>query len=164
MDITLSEDIDAEYLEDVADILTNKEFLALNSYRHHVATTRLMHSINVSYISWLTAKKLGCDAQAAARAGLLHDFFLYDPREGRPSRELQAFCHPKVAARTSGETFEISEKERDAILSHMFPLGPLPKSPEAWIISGADKICACAEVFHITIALARDGRVAVSPA
>ena len=50
MDITLSEDIDAEYLEDVADILTNKEFLALNSYRHHVATTRLMHSINaVSY-------------------------------------------------------------------------------------------------------------------
>ena len=92
MDITLSEDIDAEYLEDVADILTNKEFLALNSYRHHVATTRLMHSINVSYISWLTAKKLGCDAQAAARAGLLHDFFLYDPREGRPSRELQAFC------------------------------------------------------------------------
>lgn len=51
MDITLSEDIDAEYLEDVADILTNKEFLALNSYRHHVATTRLMHSINVSYIS-----------------------------------------------------------------------------------------------------------------
>ena len=126
MDITLSEDIDAEYLEDVADILTNKEFLALNSYRHHVATTRLMHSINVSYISWLTAKKLGCDAQAAARAGLLHDFFLYDPREGRPSRELQAFCHPKVAARTSRETFEISEKERDAILSHMFPLGPLP--------------------------------------
>ena len=91
--------------------LTNKEFLALNSYRHHVATTRLMHSINVSYISWLTAKKLGCDAQAAARAGLLHDFFLYDPREGRPSRELQAFCHPKVAARTSGETFEISEKK-----------------------------------------------------
>lgn len=100
--------------------------------------------------------------QAAARAGLLHDFFLYDPREGRPSRELQAFCHPKVAARTSGETFKISEKERDAILSHMFPLGPLPKSREAWIISGADKICACAEVFHITIALARDGRVAVS--
>ena len=120
--------------------------------------------MNVSYISWLLAKKLGCDAKAAARAGLLHDFFLYDPKQGRPSRELQAFCHPKVAARTSRETFEISEKERDAILSHMFPLGPLPKSLEAWIISGADKICACAEVFHITIALARDGRVAVSPA
>ena len=77
MDITLSEDIDAEYLEDVSDILTNREFLALNCFRHHYATTRLMHSMNVSYISWLLAKKLGCDAKAAARAGLLHDFFLY---------------------------------------------------------------------------------------
>ena len=77
MDITLSEDIDAEYLEDVSDILTNREFLALNCFKHHYATTRLMHSMNVSYISWLLAKKLGCDAKAAARAGLLHDFFLY---------------------------------------------------------------------------------------
>ena len=49
MDITLSEDIDAEYLEDVSDILTNREFLALNCFRHHYATTRLMHSMNVSY-------------------------------------------------------------------------------------------------------------------
>ena len=65
MDITLSEDIDAEYLEDVADILTNKEFLALNSYRHHVATTRLMHSINVSYISWLTACLLYTSSSAS---------------------------------------------------------------------------------------------------
>ena len=95
MDITLSEDIDPEYLEDVSDILTNREFLALNCFKHHYATTRLMHSMNVSYISWLLAKKLGCDAKAAARAGLLHDFFLYDPKQGRPSRELQAFCHPR---------------------------------------------------------------------
>ena len=78
MDITLSEDIDPEYLEDVSDILTNREFLALNCFKHHYATTRLMHSMNVSYISWLLAKKLGCDAKAAARAGLLHDFFLYN--------------------------------------------------------------------------------------
>ena len=81
MDITLSEDIDPEYLEDVSDILTNREFLALNCFKHHYATTRLMHSMNVSYISWLLAKKLGCDAKAAARAGLLHDFFLYDPKQ-----------------------------------------------------------------------------------
>ena len=107
MDITLSEDIDPEYLEDVSDILTNREFLALNCFKHHYATTRLMHSMNVSYISWLLAKKLGCDAKAAARAGLLHDFFLYDPKQGRPSRELQAFCHPKVAAANSKATFDM---------------------------------------------------------
>ena len=164
MDITLSEDIDPEYLEDVSDILTNREFLALNCFKHHYATTRLMHSMNVSYISWLLAKKLGCDAKAAARAGLLHDFFLYDPKQGRPSRELQAFCHPKVAAANSKATFDITEKEKEAILSHMFPLGPLPKTHEAWIITGADKLCACVEVFHIGIALTRSGRVVVSAA
>ena len=164
MDITLSEDIDPEYLEDVSDILTNREFLALNCFKHHYATTRLMHSMNVSYISRLLAKKLGCDAKAAARAGLLHDFFLYDPKQGRPSRELQAFCHPKVAAANSKATFDITEKEKEAILSHMFPLGPLPKTQEAWIITGADKLCACVEVFHIGIALTRSGRVVVSAA
>lgn len=85
MDITLSEDIDPEYLEDVSDILTNREFLALNCFKHHYATTRLMHSMNVSYISWLLAKKLGCDAKAAARAGLLHDFFcMIRSRDGPP--------------------------------------------------------------------------------
>ena len=120
--------------------------------------------MNVSYISWLLAKKLGCDAKAAARAVLLHDFFLYDPKQGRPSRELQAFCHPKVAAANSKATFDITEKEKEAILSHMFPLGPLPKTQEAWIITGADKLCACVEVFHIGIALTRSGRVVVSAA
>ena len=94
----------------------------------------------------------------------LHDFFLYDPKQGRPSRELQAFCHPKVAAANSKATFDITEKEKEAILSHMFPLGPLPKTQEAWIITGADKLCACVEVFHIGIALTRSGRVVVSAA
>ena len=161
MDITLSEDIDAEYLEDVADILTNKEFLALNSYRHHVATTRLMHSINVSYISWKLAKKLGCDATVAARAGLLHDFCPYDFRQKTPTGEHQAFYHPKAAADNSARTFDISEKEWNAILTHMFPLGPVPKNREAWITTMADKICASLELCHIAVALARRNRVVV---
>ena len=162
MDITLSEDIDPEYLEDVSDILTNREFLALNCFKHHYATTRLMHSMNVSYISWLLAKKLGCDAKAAARAGLLHDFCLYDFREKPPTGGFQAFYHPRVAARNSQEVFGISEREKSAILSHMFPLGPVPKNREAWIITMADKICASMEYCHIYIALERGRRVVVA--
>lgn len=164
MDITLSEDINADYLKDVRDILANEEFLTLNLFRHHYATTRLMHSLNVSYISWILARKLGCNTQAAARAGLLHDFFLYDPRTCKPDDEPLCIHHPKVAAKNSQQTFGITEKEHKAILTHMFPLGPMPRSREAWIISAADKICACVEVCHIAIALARKGRVVVSPA
>ena len=101
-----------------------------------------MHSLNVSYISWLIARKLGWDAQTAARAGLLHDFCVYDFKDKLPKGEIQAYYHPRVAASTSERHFLISDKERQAILSHMFPLGPLPESREAWLISLADKLCA----------------------
>ena len=73
MDIQLSDEVSQAYLSEVEDILKNKEFLSLSLYEHHQWTNRLMHSINVSYISWKLAKKLGCDATVAARAGLLHD-------------------------------------------------------------------------------------------
>ena len=78
MDIQFSEEISAAYLSVVRHILENEEFLSLCLYSHHQWTNRLMHSVNVSYISWKIAKKLGCDEKAAARAGLLHDFCPYD--------------------------------------------------------------------------------------
>lgn len=120
-----------------------------------------MHSVNVSYLSWMIAKKLGCDEKTAARAGLLHDFCPYDFDERTPTGEHQAFYHPKAAAENSQQTFDISSKERDAILTHMFPLGPIPKNKEAWIITLADKICATFELCHIAVALARCNRVAI---
>ena len=69
MDITVSEDIDSEFLEVVRDILEDREFKKLNCFRQHLKTTRFMHSLNVSYISWCLARRFRCDARAAARAG-----------------------------------------------------------------------------------------------
>ena len=163
MDITIAADIDPEFLEIVQHILDDAEFKKLNLYRQHLKTTRLMHSINVSYISWKLAKKFHWDAQTAARAGLLHDFFLYDFKDKQPTDEMQAFYHPKVAAYNSSDRFGITEKECKAILSHMFPLGPLPTCKEAWLISFTDKLCATVELMKFPIALARQGRVMVSP-
>ena len=164
MDIKVAEDVSVEYLSVVSDILNNEEFRKLATYIQHLRTTRLIHSLNVSYLSWKIAKKLGCDEKAAARAGLLHDFFLYKFSDPKPVKELQAFYHPKVAARNSTKHFNLSEKERLAILSHMFPLGPLPKSREAWIITCADKLCATMELCCFSIVFAKQGRVMVTPA
>lgn len=100
-------------------------------------------------------QKLGWDAKTAARAGLLHDFCVYDFKDKLPKGEIQAYYHPRVAASTSERHFLISDKERQAILSHMFPLGPLPESREAWLISLADKLCAISEFCCFRIALAR---------
>ena len=149
MDITVSDEVSQEYHALVKNILCNREFLKLSLYTHHQWTTRLMHSINVSYLSWFIARKLGCDEKAAARAGLLHDFCPYDFRAKTPTGEHQAFYHPKAAADNSAAHFDVTDRELDAILSHMFPLGPLPRNREAWIISFADKACAIAEGCHI---------------
>ena len=145
MELTFNGQIEPGYIKEVKDILENREFMQLGAFSHHQSTSRLMHSINVSYISWHIARKLGCDARMAARAGLLHDFCLYDFREKPPTGGFQAFYHPRVAAKNSQEVFGISEREKSAILSHMFPLGPVPKNREAWIITMADKICASME-------------------
>lgn len=134
MDIQLSEEISPAYLLEVKHILENKQFISLCLYSHHQWTNRLMHSVNVSYLSWMIADKLGCDAKAAARAGLLHDFCPYDFGEKTPTGEHQAFYHPKAAAENSLQTFEISDKEKDAILTHMFPLGPIPKTEKPGLL------------------------------
>lgn len=166
MYIKISKEVAEQYRKDVEKILNNPDFQKLRFYRQHNSTNRLMHSLNVSYLSWWIARKFGCNEKVAARAGLLHDFCLYDFSKTPPDGEFQAFFHPKVAAENSIEHFDITEKERDAILSHMFPLGPLPNSKEAWIVSFADKVCATAELCSIAIALARHGRVkfATNPA
>lgn len=161
MEILLSEEVSQGYLDEVQNILDDQEFLSLSQYVHHQWTNRLMHSLNVSYLSWLIARKLGCDAKAAARAGLLHDFCPYDFGKKTPTGEHQAFFHPKAAASNSLQKFEISQRELNAILSHMFPLGPVPRNKEAWIITFADKVCATMELCHVAIALARHNRVVV---
>ena len=162
MEITVSDDISADFLSLVQCILDNAEFKKLNRYRQHYQTTRLMHSLNVSYLSWYIAQKFGWDASVAARAGLLHDFCVYDFRDKLPKGQIQAFYHPQVAAKTSEEHFALREKERQAILSHMFPLGPLPKGREAWVITCIDKFCAFAEFCRFNVALARRNRVRFS--
>lgn len=164
MEIQLSEEISAEYLSEVESILRNGEFLTLSLFEHHRWTNRLMHSMNVSYISWEIAKKFGWDEKAAARAGLLHDFCPYDFKEKTPTGEHQAFFHPKAAVENSVRYFEISDREKDAIRTHMFPLGPIPRNKEAWIITCVDKACALMELCHIAIALARRNRVIVDAA
>ncbi len=121
MDIHLSEEISQDFYKEVKHIPADGEFLKLSAFVHHQWTNRLMHSMNVSYLSWKMAKKFGWDEGAAARAELLHDFCLFDFSQKPPTGETVAFYHPKEAAKNSVRVFQISEKERDAILSHMFP-------------------------------------------
>ncbi|MDD3341571.1 MAG: HD domain-containing protein [Bacilli bacterium] len=131
---------DLKYLDIVNPILENKEFNKLNNIEHH-GITRLDHSIRVSYYSYKISKVLKLDYREVARAGLLHDFFLSDEERTLKERFISVFTHPRIAVRKAGSLFELSDKEKNIIESHMFPLyTALPKYAESWLVSCTDKV------------------------
>ena len=116
---------DQEYMTIIEDLLKNEKLLKLDEITHHHYTTRLTHSLFVSYMSYKLAKSRGLDYISTARAGLLHDFFL----EGRDEiSELglgsHNSAHPKIALKNARKITEINELEKDIILKHMFLCTP----------------------------------------
>ena len=80
----------------------------------------------------------------------LHDLYLYDPRDKSAHPGSQCFDHPRAAARNAEQVTKLSDKERNIILSHMWPLGgALPRSLEALLVDLVDTFCAGLELSHI---------------
>lgn len=144
---------DAEYTNIVEDIFNHQEFQKLKTLDHHNSSV-YEHSVSVSYLSYRIAKKLGLDYRASARAGLLHDFFLYDWREeGKRNKkklfEKHGFTHPKEALSNAKKHFNVNAKEEDIIVKHMFPLCIVPpKHLESWLVTMVDKYYAIAEYYE----------------
>lgn len=139
---------DKEYINIVLDILNSDIFKSEDNYIQHGRTTCMEHSIYVSYLAYNICKSRGYDYIAAARAGLLHDMFLYDWHKNDDGRKgLHGFTHPRLAANNAKKYFDISDKEYNMIITHMWPLTPrLPKSKEAWAVTYADKLCSAIEI------------------
>ncbi len=141
---------DKEFMDCVRDIYTAEIFRREEEFIQHGTTTTFDHSLDVAYMTFLICKERGWDARAGARAGMLHDFFLYDWH--KPAREtggyFHGFTHPFAAARNAKRYFRITPKEENMIKTHMFPLTLLPPlSKEGWVLTYADKYCTCVEFF-----------------
>ena len=132
--------LDENYNILIEDILKNEEFQKLENIEHH-GTSRMKHSQRVSYYSYKICKKLHIDYISAARAGLLHDFFI-SPKERKKLERLKSvFTHPKKALNQANEYFELNDIEQNIIVSHMFPLYlSLPQYLESWVVSIVDKV------------------------
>ena len=133
----------------VGELLRDPRVTRMKNIRHHPGVSCYEHSVFVSYVAWVLARKWGADPAAAARAGLLHDLYLYDPRS-LPSWR-QCFAHPVAAARNAAALEgALSPKEENCILAHMWPLSVrMPHSREAAAVCLADKLCSVAEVLHV---------------
>lgn len=132
---------DTEFNNIIKDIIDNETVLQMKNYIQHFNTTCFDHCKTVAYYSYLMCKELGLDYHSAARAGMLHDLFLYDWRKPRPNgKGLHGFRHPRLALNNSMKLFELNSIEQDCILKHMWPLTvKFPKYKESYIITIADK-------------------------
>lgn len=147
--ITQMRQDDVKYNLIIQDLINHWAVQKMNDYKQHCQTSCLEHCLNVSYISYLICKKYNLDYVSSARAGLLHDLFLYDWREKQENAKgLHAFTHPGLALRNSSELFHLNKKEKDIIKKHMWPVTiTLPKYKESYIITFVDKYCALFETY-----------------
>lgn len=149
-------EITATYTDFVKDILDSDILRQLNKCSHHMDISRLQHSLNVSYFSYLAAKNLGLDSRSAARAGLLHDLFFYNKKESGLGFRHSVF-HPKLALKNALQHFELNEKEQEIILCHMWPVcTKVPRHPETYLVSMVDKYCATYEAANFSARAIRD--------
>lgn len=141
-------EINREYYETVHDILKHPVVRKMSEFKHHYGTSCYRHCLHVSYLNFIICKKLHLDARAAARAGMLHDMFLYDwhKHAEETGNHFHGLTHPRYAMRMAETNFVLSKKEKEIILHHMWPITiSLPTSKEGFIITFTDKISGLLE-------------------
>ena len=121
------------------------------TFIQHGDVTVFDHVTSVAQASLAAADTLAragvrVDRASLVRGALLHDYFLYDWHDPDPSHRLHGFRHPFFALARAEEDFDLTTRERNIIVRHMFPLVPVPPTcREAWIVCLADKWCALRE-------------------
>ena len=144
-------DKDVEFQNIIKELVENKTVQKMKNFRQHYETTCFDHCYTVSYYCYLICKKCNLDYISGARAGMLHDLFLYDWRKRQPDRKgLHAFTHGRTACKNASALFNLNEKEKDMIIKHMWPVTvQLPQSLEGLILTFVDKYCAMSEGVEI---------------
>ena len=141
---------DPEYYNCIKDLIETEVVQEMEKYIQHGSTTTLDHCISVSYLAYRLARKLDLDYISVARAGLLHDFYLYDWHELPKEKKLfkkHGFTHPDKALENASKYFELNEVEKDIIVKHMWPLTltKIPKYKETTLVSFSDKVISSKE-------------------
>ena len=129
----------------------NPTIQELKKYPNHKISNLYDHSSRVAICAYHLARRLhlNVNGKSMAKGAMLHDFDLYHARKNKDiSTKAHWFGHPVTALENAEKEFELSDLEKNIILSHMWPLTfcSFPRSKEAVLVSLADKICACGEM------------------
>lgn len=140
------------FLRYTGDLLRDPLVESMKQYRHHGDTNTHYHSMFVAYLVCKKCMDLKvANAREIVRASMLHDFYLYEWYTEKHD-ENHIWYHPKESVKNIEAHFgKLPETERNMIIAHMFPLSrELPKSSGAWLLTIADKQCACEDYLGIS--------------
>ncbi len=147
-----------------AEIFASENFKKLKTFIQHGNVTVYEHCIHVALCAIKLNRNLGIKAKERelVRGALLHDYFLYDWHDseapGNIHPKLHGFYHPGIALKNATRDFTLSEREKDIIKKHMWPLTvDPPRCREAWVVCLADKYASTLETLKI-----RKGKIRVN--
>lgn len=136
-------------------ILKDHRYQEMKKYVTHGRYTLFDHCFRVSLLAYSQARRKGLSLnyESLIRGCLLHDYYLYDWHKAHEGHKFHGFRHPYFSLRNAERDFSLTRKEKNMILSHMFPFTfwIFPKSREAILLTWADKRCAYQEhhnTFH----------------
>ena len=142
--------------EHAGDILVSEQFLRLKEFIQHGNVTVYEHCIHVALCAIKLNRTLYANSKERelVRGALLHDYFLYDwhnaDAPGNIHPKLHGFYHPGIALRNATRDFVLSEREKDIIHRHMWPLTVKPpRCREAWLVCLADKYASTLETLKL---------------
>ena len=135
---------------EIKSLLRDPRIRDLRKYSQHFGSNTLRHSLLVARASFNLAEKLGwkISEKELARGALLHDFYLYSTKDKEMSAFRHGTTHPMRAIRNADPYFGLTDKEKDIIQGHMWPLTLFhrPHSKEALLVCMADKQIATMEM------------------
>lgn len=145
--------IQHEIEADAPDILHSENFHKTRQHIQHGNVTVNEHCMNVARhsLAITNALHIPCSRRELVRGALLHDYFLYDWHKSdmEHPHKLHGFYHPGRALKNASREYNLSQREKNIIQRHMWPLTVIPPGcKEAWIVTTADKWCSLMETMH----------------
>ena len=119
----------------INDLLVHPKVVETRAHIHH-STSKHDHLLRSARISYKLARVIGADIRICVRAAMIHDI---DSRKGTLT------THGRIAADWAAAQGE-DDAVCHAIETHMYPLGPPPRTREAWVVSLADKAASLTEL------------------
>ena len=140
--------------EYASDIIASENFRNTRNYIQHESMPVYRHCMDVADQSIKISKllRVNCNERELIRGALLHDYFLYDWHDKYRDnyQRLHGFYHPGIALRNAQKEYSLSDREKDIIKKHMWPLTIIPPAcREAWIVTAADKYCSLLETLKL---------------